>query len=364
MLEINEKLKKSVLSTIPKFCSKTEKMVRIYFELCKKLEYSMSFFMHDFSTIDYYTNPDNLKDIDGEERKDVVCYTFSAIMSELLLEAGVCDEEWFKNSKVLEKDGKLGYEMRHKYLTVNIGNNDYEIDATESFLGDTGLNAAKYSGEIIGIECVYGDEKFLQSAIEKVTSEYQKLKIKEMAYLDYKKQDGALIEFSLEERKEFFLQNATSITIPKYSLTTFYYFLKLKHLFFNKMELGGGISKHVEMLFALDLVENVFKCFFLFNKDGYINDKGYENFEGLEIYIISPKTRKWEEVDIETFKKRCRTRYDIDLNDEDEGLEMANDGKIEYGPKFDKDKNIIGYVRHILKDDKYVSCDKDGNVLE
>jgi hypothetical protein len=186
----------------------------------------------------------------------------------------------------------------------------------------------------------------------------------EEIYREQKEDECSWLEFSLEERRDLFLKNALSkevSTNPEYALKDY---IKAKHLFFEKLEYDGSeVSKFIEMLFVFDNSDRKVKCLFLFNKEGYIDDKGYENFENLEIYEISVQEKKINMLDMESFIEKSQNNYENFL-DRAVNFHMAQEGKAHVQSKYDEEKNIIGYVRHILKDDKFVSSDKDGNILE
>ncbi len=366
-LEINENLRQEILSTIPQNYTKLERMIKIYFELCKRVEYSMSFFMHDVSAPDYYMAPKNLKDIDGKTRKDVVCYTYSAILAKLLIDANVCDENWLEESGVFERNGLLGTEYHHKKLEVKIGKNTYELDAIDGFYSDTGLNVANVFGEIEGICCIDGDSTPLKKAIKKVQEHEKKDGLRlEAEYIKLKEQDGSLQKFSLEERKNLFLEMATSKNVPHYSLYAFFYYYKLKHLLFEASEYKKHIDKKIELVFVKDNYENDLKALFLFNTKGYTNDKGYENFKSLEIYQLSPQQNSIEKLGLRELRKRCKERYVSDIGGYEPEIIMARQGEVHVEFMFsDTDPcKVEGYVRHFLKDDKRLPSDRNGRLIE
>ena len=95
MFEISEKLKQSVTENMPEGYTNLEKALYIYQELCQRLEYSLEYLIDKKNVVEYFKDPANLKLIDGEKNKDVICYTIEAICLQILIEEGICDDYFF-----------------------------------------------------------------------------------------------------------------------------------------------------------------------------------------------------------------------------------------------------------------------------
>ncbi len=319
MLEINEKLRESILSKIPKSYSKLQKMVCIYYHLCKKLEYSLAYFLSEEDYFSYFTDPKNLKYVDGVENNEVVCYTFTAILAQLLVDAGICSEEWLNKAGVIEKTGKLGRPLTHKDLVVEINHKCYTLDAVYSIISESGLNDAKLYNTIVGIDCDYGDDAPLWRAIDKVQKDVNKIYDLEKEYKKCKTEKRNYIILPLEDRKNLFLQMANSSEAPKYSTLTFAYYLKLKHLLFSREEYKESTNTKIEIEFVFDNFEKNYKCLFLFNKKGYLENGG-KNLKETEIYEISPENKTITKLCHEEFAQRCKEQYCYDCG----SLKMKN----------------------------------------
>jgi hypothetical protein len=228
MYEINDKLKNKILSKIPEDYSKLEKAVFIYYELCKTLQYSIEYFIDESNNKDKFTNIENLKDVDGEQNKDVVCFTFNAIFLKLLDEAGICDTICY--DCVIGKNNNFA--SGHDTARFVIDGLLYDVEATFGILDNNDLTLSKYSTHRLSgwEDCQNPDE--INKAIEKIQKENRVLENSAFDYVQQKKEDFEYKTLPLETRKRLFLERA--ITGPEYSIETFNYLLKLKHLFFEQ----------------------------------------------------------------------------------------------------------------------------------
>ncbi len=376
MFKINNKLRESIFSIMPENYSKLEKAVFIYYQLCKKLNYSMDYYLEDEQVKSYYTNIENLADIDGEERTDVVCFTFNAICGQLFVDAGILSEEFLKGEGMFADNSIDRFHVVHQALGVAIDENLlFDCDATYGIVDNNDLINMKYKPSFEGWEC-YGDDKAKEAfkkAVEKVTEREKSLSHFEEEYLKLKSQEKSLQDFSLEERRDLFLKMAVSDDVPKYSVLTFNYLLKLKHLLFKKEEFSGKLDRKAEVLFVKDKLDNQLKCLFVFNKDGYTDDKGYEDFESLQIYEISLADKSILEVKQSDFAQRREERYFEKFSRRSSMPEMLKEGKIYLQEVYEGGKavydesqkatNVVGYLRNLIEEGRQVKADAQGNIL-
>ena len=363
MLKINPKLKEKVLAEVPENYDKLKQVLRIYYQLCNILDYSMNFYALSY-LVEYYTDPENLIDIDGEKKSDVVCYTFNAIMAQILVDKGLCDENWLAQAGIFEEDGSLGVERFHKTLQVQIGDGlTIDFDPATSIISKNAFQVAKGKAKISAVTCIKGDAKILEQAIKEVEADIQNLQEFEADYIQMKEDENTWAEFSLEERKDLFLRSVLSKEMPVAPHFALVEYVKKKKLFFKEEERGKELSRNIELLFVTDKEDNKVKGLFLFNKEGYVDDKGYENFENLEIYEISIDKRKANVLSLDEFREKCKNNY-CEFLERKVYFEMSKVGKVEVQKQLDLNHNIIGYLRHIVCEDKYYACDEHGNILE
>ena len=174
--DINDDLKHNILSDLPKDYSKLEKAILIYKRLCEKLQYSFDYYLEEMKNLNYFRDANNLKFVDGEKNKDVVCFTFNAILTQLLLDA-----------KLLNGVDMSFYQVEtntfpafHDVLTIYIDDIPYYLDATAGVLDNNDLVLSKYSthkpnGWICGYNAPDEHKQILRKALEKVYAENQSL---------------------------------------------------------------------------------------------------------------------------------------------------------------------------------------------
>ena len=355
IFNINENLRKNILSDLPENYSNLEKAILIYKRLCEKLQYSLDYYLEDVKNEKYFTNADNLRFVDGEQNKDVVCFTFNAILTQLLFDA-----------KVVQGIDLSFYEpatnqfyVFHDQLLVYIDDVDYYLDATLGVLDNNDLVLSKYAGhKPDGWICSYkaGPEKKeqLRVALEKVYGENRSLDSKLEKYVTDKNLNDEFLKVPLEDRVKMFLELAKT---TDYSLFGFNNLLKYKHLCFAVDEMGKTkdrviVDKNIDLVFAKDRSTQEFKAFLFYNPEGYTDDEGFENFEKLQVYEISLKEKTVSSISYEEAKKLFSTYQLVsNRNDKVSPMMIAN-GKVnivyefEDGrPLYDHHQNPVNVIK-------------------
>ncbi len=363
MFKINEKLRQDILSGIPQGYSKLKQAIYIYNQLCLTTEYSMPYYIDEKNVREWYQNIDNLQLIDGETRKDVVCFTFNAIYMQLLIDAGLIDEEEHKNV-IRYKNNTLS--AVHEELELNIDGQKYWVDATKGVLSNNDLVYAKYDdmASLQGWEVYYDDVrptneqyKALEDAIKEVRKDNIDKSVQKMNYLKLKDQEYH--KLPLEDRLKLF--DELVLETKGYNMGTFNYFLRLKRLLlFNECraaQLPEG--QKTDVVFAKDAKSGLYKMYVFVNPKGYIDDEGYENFETLQIfqYDITDNGVTKQPIEKDEFMEQISTgkvvtRTDSAINSKTEAdMLLVKPGKKNLSIQYknnDQSQGISGYVRTII----------------
>ena len=309
--KVNPELEKSILGSMPKNYSNLKKAVYIYYQLCLKLQYSLDYYLDNSKVIDYFTDPKNIEKVDGEKNKDVVCYTFNAIFAKLLEKAGVCDSSVYKN---LHWEGDK-FSPYHYHVYTNIDGLSLVIDGTEGVLNDNDLTLSKYSthklsgwGFISVVEGLkYKDQ--LNNAIDEVQEEVAKLRALEEEYLQIKVEQNSFFRLKLSDRIKMFFDAVKDA--PDYSILSFNYILQLKQKLFSKEELGtySRRKQYIDLIFARNIDSREMEAILFYNPAGYLDDFGFENFNHLQIYLISVKNNSVEKLTLAQFNKLLKSYH-------------------------------------------------------
>lgn len=364
MYPVNQKLKNDILSKIPEHYSKLEKAIFIYNELCSKLEYSMEYFIDEDSVADKYTDVNNLQYVDGEQNKQVVCFTFNCIFLELLDEAKICDDKTFLLNNNVSPSGKIN--KIHEELLIYIDNYPYIVDATYGVLDDNDLTLSKYSTHKLKGWLAKDDEDQIEldKTISKVRTESLTLHKHAYDYVTQKQEEMSYHELPLQDRAKLFLKLA--LVGPEYSVLTFNYLLKLKHLLFKSDELEQTISKKnidikAGLLYVKDSKTKEYKAIFLYNPAGYTNDKGFENFDDLQVYVIDLKNRRISQISHYELKEQFSQQKYITRDNRvltERSSRFLKQGDMHLTPIYEggrpvfdehqQPQNLTGYVRTYL----------------
>ncbi len=365
-IEINQKLKESILKTLPPNYSNLEKAVYIYQQLCLKTEYAMDYYLEEEKVKDNYRDVSNLSKVDGEGNKDVVCFTFNAIYLKLLVDAGVIDEQQMEANDVGKSD-KLS--SIHQEVVFDIDGHEYSCDSTYGVLDNNDLALLKYScNKMSGFLCYYDEEgqQLLEEAIKKVQAKSLSLSDLSKRYNEIKEKEGEVKNKPLSERVDMFLRCVQQGDLD-YSMKSFTHLLKLKQILFTGQELGKeSVTENIDLVFTKDVKDNEeYKAFLFFNDLGYVNDLGYENFDKLRVFEISLKDQQVKEVSVEDVRERCKRgelRTRDNKHDIQSYMKLIQRGRLkldtifEGEPKYDRNQkpiNVAYYVRtHILTGEK------------
>lgn len=364
--EINEKLKSKILANLPENYSNLEKALLIYKRLCESLQYSFDYYLDEEAFKPYFTDAENLKKIDGESSKDVVCFTFNAIYAHLLEDANIVDEV---NSSYNQFSKKFSW--FHEPVMATIDGTTYTIDSTMGVLDNNDLVLSKYAGhKPNGWKCLYRSdieerEAVLQEAIEKVYSENKSFYSAVQDYISLKQNNNELLELPLETRLQMFIDMAMTVD---YSLLGFNNLLKYKHLIFNDNEFGVmkknyTIDQYIDLHFAKNKSTNEYTAFLFYNPEGYTNDVGYENFDKLQVIEISVKNKTAKNLSYEEATQLFVDKKFISIFDKRVYPKMTTPGTIDVvyefkdgKPMYDHHQNPINVTkrsRHHVKTDVY-----------
>ena len=364
-VKINEKLKNDIIGRIPEEYTNLEKAMFIYRELCLKLQYSIEYFVNEDTVKQQYVDAKNLELVDGENNKDVVCFTFNAILAEMLHEAGVCNYVSYDYNADSQR-----FPSVHESINVRIDGQDYEIDGTYGILDNNDLTLSKFSThKPQGWESSSSEgESLLNSAIEKVYSSELELDKNTQKYVQIKNEDNSYLTLPFEQRVGLFMKMAKDC--PDYSVVSFNYLLKLKNMLFSKEEQGkSGVEKKFDLHFVKDNKTKTLKALIFVNPNGYVDDLGYENFESLSIVEYDVKNRTMSDLDLETTQKRVQQRDYISHRDNKtlQMFSMAKEGKLRIKeipdgePIYDHHQNLVNVARRerfLVKENRYIPYER------
>lgn len=308
ILKVNKKLESEILGKIPENYSNLEKAIFIYYELCKKLNYSLAYFLNDTEATNRILNVKNIENVDGDKNTEVVCFTFNAILAKLLVTAKICDESALSNVVIDNNQ----FSPHHIPLVINIDGFNYIVDSSKGVFDNNDLTLSKYSTHkltgwtpetFLSDSATYMLNCQLSKAIEKVQSDNRGLETNVNAYLSSKMLDNSYKELSLADRVQIFL--IAIHNCPDYSVLAFNYLLKLKRKLFKNSEVGkNSNSVNIDLFFGKNNENNDLEAFLFYNPKGYIDDFGFENFDALEIYQISVKKQNSKKISLEDFKSK------------------------------------------------------------
>ncbi len=308
--EINEKLKKAVLENMPKGYSNLEKALYIYGQLCQKLEYSYDYFLDETSHIDFFIEPDNIKLIDGLDKKEVVCYTFNPIFLQMLVDEGICDKEVLNQIKMQDDV----FAIDHESLTLSFDDEDYTFDSTKGVIDNNDLVLSQYGPSFEGCYHLFGTTEKLRKAKAKVSKEFNKLIDLEQAYKLGKRDE--LLELPFEERAQMFLEMATYEV--GHSMRTLNYLIKLKHLMFTICEYAYSYEKNFDLIFTKNKSTKRYDCFVFINPKANAYAKEPNNSRDLEIYQLAldePRVEKITTSPREFLKEYIESHMDREDDD-------------------------------------------------
>ena len=309
-LEISEKLQNDIFSSIPENYNKLEKALFIYNQLCLKLTYSIDAYVDEENHRNYFLDPTNLKYVDGEKNTDVVCYTFNYIYLQLLINAGICNENIWEKNMPFNPEMPTMLKHAHRKLELTINGIDYKVDSTFGVLDNNDLTLGKYSthkfnGWSTATERDSKTERVsntnivnLDDAIKKVRKDCLELQENANRYYEIKSSEGNFYSIPLKERIEMFLQ--TIKDIPNYSLLSFNYLLKLKHKFFSNLELNSEeLNNNISLLFVKNQKTKEYQAILFVNPNSRFEPLNYDN---VETYYIDVKNKQYANISVKDLK--------------------------------------------------------------
>ncbi len=378
MFNINPNLRTHILENIHGDWPLVTKAAYIYQQLCETLQYSTEYLLDEDRVRNWYTNPDNLEYIDGVKNNNVVCFTFNAIFAQLLIDSDVCQEDMIVLKELLTDDGKSFAPL---HATLSFTTNDshsFNVDSTQDLFRKCELALAKFnicafSGWTSKSDDPNQKEKDIDSlgkAREQILSSTDPLKALTYQYLGIKGEDYK--QMPLQERFDFYMTYLHNT--PEYSLESFTYLLMLKDALFTKEELGKQSYKcNFEVSFLKDATTKELRALILFNPEGYGKDKGFENFDFLQIYEFSVRDRTITSgIDREDIAERLETMQYVQPKGSRAKLEMIIPREAHISPVppggetliWDRKQNPVNvdhYERlEVLTGNRYV-CDLEGN---
>ena len=254
--EVNPNLKKEIFSKIPANYSDLEQAIFIYNELCKKLTYSYEYYLNERVYMNRFTDPDNIKLVDGKENKDVVCYTFDRIFLKLLYDRELITYEdfWMNAGYSVE----YGYFVpEHHIMEISIGGRAYSIDATMGIFNNSDISQAKFSNfKISGWRCSIAYKDYMEDlnkAIKKVQDNSSQLSDAVYDYVQSKAETENYKRWSLDLRTNTFLKYISEYNHKK-DIQMLAYIHKLKHLFFTEQEYSEYCRNNTKV--SLNFVRN------------------------------------------------------------------------------------------------------------
>lgn len=343
MFQINEKLQKTILQDLPANASNLKKALIIYNKLCQTLNYSMEFYLDCDGYENWFQDIDNLKYIDGDNNKDICCFTFNAILMKILLDANIINKSAIKyNPEMLLNKQYLN--SMHNKLFLPIDGSIFSVDATVGILDNNDLILSKYSSHKINGWKVLNENNHksqldLNNALNEINNNHKKPNFPHIEQILSKCEEYKTLP--LEKRFSIFL--VLSKFAPEYSILSFNYLLKLKRLLFTDKELKSSkdqIRQFVDLQFVLDKHSGEFKAIAMLNPKGYVNDKGYENFDNLTIYELSIKNRTISQISKDNLKNKIISSLYTSNHGWPISIPMIMAGKLHTFSNYDSDKSL------------------------
>ncbi len=380
MFNINPDLRNDILEDMPPDWPPVTKAAYIYNQLCATLQYSTEYFLEEDKVRDWYTNPDNLVYVDGVNNNEVVCFTFNAIFAQLLIDADVCQEDMINGVALMTDDGKSFAPFHASLGFVTHDSHSFDVDSTQGILNRCDLTLTKFG------DCAFSGWMSTNATPNEIEDDLAALArarrqiyspadtLRGLAYKYITAKSGEFKTMSLQERFDLFMTYLKDT--PEYSVESFTYMLKLKNTLFTKEEVGQiGDKCNFEISFLKDATTNELKAMVLFNPEGYVKDKGFENFDSLQIYEFSVKNRTITSgIDREELAEKISTMQYVQPKDTRARAEMIVPREARITPippegedlVWDEQQNPINvdhYERtEVLTGNRYV-CDQEGNPI-
>lgn len=297
LYRVNEKLYDYALDGLPENCTPLEEARYIYNRLCKRLCYSLDYYIEELQTDSFFAPVRNkmssihyVETVDGEQNKDVVCFVFGAILSYILWDRNLIDEEDFADNMHYSEHQAGHFDTAHTPVTCKIDGVRLRIDGVMGI--DMDLSIAKYGNHVLRgwREGLLGNdpvaEAKLSALIQREKAEIEERERRQNLYKKFKLSQGEYNRLSLQEKTNLFFECMQDI--PAYSFQSLSFVAEVFKNIFSSY-LGSGFTKRVDSTFILE--NGQIKELFFLNERGYKNMEGGENFDSLKIYEISLKDK-------------------------------------------------------------------------
>ena len=236
---VNSVLEHGIFSMIPKNFNNLEQAIAIYYQLCRKLQYSLAYFLDNKGCGGKFTTADNIEKVDGIKNKDVVCYTFDRIFLKMLYDRKLISQNDFWNNVVYDINCGV-FPPLHNVPEFTIDGKVYNADATYGIFRDCDLTMLKFPGQLVNgwriapISHSRENVDELDNATEKVRNAF-KTKFEDSIDFYVRCKEGNFQDFSLDIRMNLFLscilKNASYSSINSLA-----YAYQLKHILFTSDE--------------------------------------------------------------------------------------------------------------------------------
>lgn len=255
---VNKALEDEIFSAIPKDFNNLEQAIAIYYQLCRKLQYSLNYFLDAKNCCEKFENADNIEKIDGKKNKDVVCYTFDRIFLKMLYDKKLISQSDFWDNAMYDINSGL-FPPLHNVTEFSIDGKYYNADATYGIFRDCDLTMLKFPGQLVSgwrmasISRSRENNDELDNAAEKVRNAF-KTKFEDSVDFYVRCKEGNFQDFSLDVRMNIFLscifKNASYSSINSLA-----YIYQLKHILFSSDE-TAKYNKYSNQKVAVDFVKN------------------------------------------------------------------------------------------------------------
>ncbi len=286
MFKINDHLREIITKDIPESYSSRQKIILVYKRLCERLEYSMPAYINAPRNEWYYRKPEKLVEIDGEKRRDVMCFNFAAIFSEIVngmhLPLVITYPPMLGKNKIFDPD--------HTALGIFIEGNEYLFDPLGGVIDNNDMNAVKSGMGPSGIDVVAVGgrrgsrrkvEKELLADVVKVFTE-EKSELHPLAKKFEKLDEYDFGDLEFEKRVEILLKQFSEVE-PPVSAMLLNYLIRVKRKLINREE----DATKFDMKFLTDKATDRKLVFVCVNPKGYENRKGKENFDALSAFVFN-----------------------------------------------------------------------------
>ena len=309
--KVNKQLETEIFNGIPDDFSALEQSIYIYYNLCKKLNYSIDYYLNENENMHKFTTVEYIENIDGKTNKDVVCYTFDRIFMRMLFDKGlISKQEFWDNEEYIIDDGV--FPPLHNKISINIDGVSYSIDATMGVFKDCDLTLSKFADfnmtgwQVIGEGYFSKQQENLEIALKRVQNFVDgKFKSAVNEYTTLKKENGEWKDYSIDIRANMFLSLINN-NIKESNIDSLAYVYKLKRQIFDDDELSESVISAKKAL-----------VHFMFNTktEGVSIIFAFSNLNKIKAYQIDLLTKKnqYHEIIKRTSFEEIMDKYHDDI---------------------------------------------------